>query len=169
MLLIVCVVRGESEDIVELVRPVFGSWWPSWSIHSLTLSSCFFSGIRQPGFLYRLPGSAIAHRQSLSNACIRGISLEDANVLCKLDGVNAKQRESCRVSSEHLKYHSREHIIFAIISSKNVTKCTAIWLTRVTDSLWNKNTLFTCCGGWHWHIKIYIKCEFLVQTIVENW
>lgn len=74
-----------------MVWPVVGSWWPSWSIHSMTLSRhfLFFPGFREPGFLYRLPVSAIAHRQSLSNASILGISLEGANVLCKWNGLNA--------------------------------------------------------------------------------
>lgn len=36
----------------------------------------FFSGCRQLGFPYRLPGSAIAYRQFLRNAWILGISLE---------------------------------------------------------------------------------------------
>lgn len=80
-------------DAEKMFWPFLGSWWPSWSICSMTLPGLFFfSGFRQAGFLYRSLGSAIAHRQSLSNASILGISLEAANVLCKWNGVNTRKR-----------------------------------------------------------------------------
>lgn len=39
---LVSVNRGETEDILEMVWPFFGSWWPSWSECSMSLSSRFF-------------------------------------------------------------------------------------------------------------------------------
>lgn len=33
---------GKAEDILETVWSFFGSWWPSWSMCSMTLSSLFF-------------------------------------------------------------------------------------------------------------------------------
>lgn len=41
-MLLVSVNRGEAEDSLELVRPFFGSWWPSWSICYMTLTSLLF-------------------------------------------------------------------------------------------------------------------------------
>lgn len=82
--------RGRWEDVLALPWQLVT--FLVYTLHDSPRSPFFFSGFRQPGFLYRSPGSAIAHRQSLSNASILGISLEAANVLCKWNGVNTRKR-----------------------------------------------------------------------------
>lgn len=135
--------RGEAEDMLEMILPLFGSWWPSWSVCYMTLTSLFFQGFRQASSLYRSPGSAIAHGQSLSNASMLGISSEHDYVLCKcnVQGMNTREGECGGGSSEHFKYHPQEEYFKLQIFLKAILNCISLslgvyWLERKYKCRW---------------------------------
>lgn len=86
--------RGHSEDGLALLWQLVT--FLVYTLHGSLQS--LFSDSRQPGSLYHSPRSAIAHRQSLSNASMLGISSEHGYVLCKcnIQGVNTRERAGWR-------------------------------------------------------------------------
>ena len=104
----VSVNRGEAEDIVEMVWPVFGSWWPSWSVCSMTLSSLFFQVSDSPAlFITRLDQQLLT--DSLSVMHPFWVSLWSTAV-CFANEIYKEwiqESEWGRGSTEHFKYHPR--------------------------------------------------------------
>lgn len=119
---LVSVNRGETEDILEMVWPFFGSWWPSWSECSMTLSSRFFQLSDSPA-LFITPQDQQLLNDSRSVMHPRWISLQ-STTMCF---ANAIYKEWIQ---ERERVQWREFRAFQVPSHTGIFKALRCYLRR---------------------------------------